>query len=446
MRKSLILTGLVLGVVALAHPAIVTNTNQSAFYLRHLARNASTDIDAVYYNPAGLTKLSDGFHLAFHNQSIFQEKTVVNEFPLLNAREYVGEVTVPVFPSFFAVYKKGKFAVSFGFGPNAGGGTADFKTGLPSFEVPIAQIPALVSSMGIPTTKYAADIAFKGKSTYLGFQVNASYALSETFALAFGIRYISAVNTYEGHLNSILINPTAPPLGLTGSMIPAVTFFTAVGQPAYALAVKDKAVDVKQEGTAITPVGSLFVTPVEGLHLSLRYESNTALELENKTTKDDTGLFLNGKKTGSDIPAFLALGADYAFSPKFRASLSANMYFDKDADWDGREMTIDNNTYEVALGLEYQLTEAIGLSAGYMTTKYGVSAAYQTDMSHILSADTVGTGVRIKLGAKLDLDLSGFYVKYKDDSKKIAYSPFGSFTETYKRTTIGFGIGLGYRI
>ena len=29
---------------------IVTNTNQSAQYMRMLTRNASTDIDAVYYN------------------------------------------------------------------------------------------------------------------------------------------------------------------------------------------------------------------------------------------------------------------------------------------------------------------------------------------------------------------------------------------------------------
>jgi long-chain fatty acid transport protein len=446
MRKSLIVAGLVLGIATLAFPAIVTNANQSIFFLRHLARNASTDIDAVYYNPAGLTKLSDGFHLALHNQSIFQEKKVVNAFPTLNAGEYVGEVNVPIFPSFFAVYKKGSFAVSFGFGPNAGGGTADFKTGLPSFEVPIAQLPATITSLGIPTTKYAADIAFKGKSVYYGFQVNASYALSDAFALAFGIRYISAVNTYTGHLNSIMVNPNFPAYGLTGAMIPATTFFTLIGQPAYAAMVKDKAVDVEQTGTAFTPIWSMFVTPCENFHLSFRYENGTALELQNKTTVDDTGMFPNGKKTGNDIPAILALGADYTFSPKFRASLAYSLYLDKDADWDGREMTVNDNTYEVGLGLEYQLTDSIGLSAGYLMTQYGLSAAYQSDMSHSLSANTFGAGARIKLGAKFDLDLSAFLVNYKDDSKTISYGAFGPWKETYKRTTVGFGVGFGYRI
>ena len=51
---------------------IVTNSNQSIIFLRMLARNASTDIDAVYYNPAGLTKMKDGFYVSVHNQTIFQ--------------------------------------------------------------------------------------------------------------------------------------------------------------------------------------------------------------------------------------------------------------------------------------------------------------------------------------------------------------------------------------
>ena len=446
MKKSLTVMGLVFGLAALAFPAIVTNTNQSAFYLRHLARNASTDIDAVYYNPAGLTKLSDGFHLALHNQSIFQEKKVVNEFPALNAREYVGKVNVPVFPTFFAVYKKGSLAFSFGFGPNAGGGSADFAKGIPSFEIPIAQLPALISGMGIPTSKYGVDIALKGSSVYYGFQAGVSYAITDSFTMAFGVRYISAVDTYEGHLNSVTVNPTYPALGLTGAMIPATTFFTAVGQAGYAAAVKDKAVDVKQTGTAWTPIWSMFFVPCEGLHLSLRYENGTSLELVNKTTKDDTGMFPNGKKSGKDIPAIAAVGVDYLFSPKFRGSFSLSYYLDKDADWDGREMYVDKNSYEVGLGLEYQVTDMIGLSGGYLMTRYGLAASFQSDISHTLSADTLGGGFRVKLGEKIDLDLSAFYVMYKDASKTIAYPPFGSYRETYKRTTVGFAVAFGYRI
>ena len=49
---------------------LVTNTNQGALYIRLQSRNASTGVDAVYYNPAGLTKLAPGFHFGLNNQTI----------------------------------------------------------------------------------------------------------------------------------------------------------------------------------------------------------------------------------------------------------------------------------------------------------------------------------------------------------------------------------------
>ena len=108
---------------------IVTNTNQSAQFVRMLSRNATYQIDAVYFNPAGVTRLSDGFHLSFNNQSIFKTQTVTTTFPELNNGEYIGDIVAPLFPSFFAAYKKDKIGISFGFGPNGGGGSAEYLGG-----------------------------------------------------------------------------------------------------------------------------------------------------------------------------------------------------------------------------------------------------------------------------------------------------------------------------
>ena len=109
-----------------------------------------------FSNAAFSTKLSEGFHIALYNQSLFQEKTVINDFPFLNNDTYVGEVKVPIFPTLFAVYKVGDLAISFGFGPNAGGGSADFPDGLPSFEIPISAVPAILASppYSLPITGY----------------------------------------------------------------------------------------------------------------------------------------------------------------------------------------------------------------------------------------------------------------------------------------------------
>jgi long-chain fatty acid transport protein len=365
MKKFVVVAALILLTVPLAHASIITNTNQSAIYLRLLARNASMVIDATYYNPAGLTQLKDGWHIALHNQSIYQEKIVVNGYPLLNTPRYVGDVDVPIFPSFFAAYKKDKLALSFGFGINAGGGTADFNTGLPSFEIPVSGLPPMISAFGIPTTAYSTDIAFNGRSIFYGLQFNASYAVSEVFAVAAGLRYIIAENTYEGFIRNIKINATHPLLNPTGQMMSAVQFFTLAGMPALAAQVGNKAVDVEQSGTGFTPILSLNLRPSENLNIGIKYEFNTSLELENNTAKDDTGLFPDGFKFQNDIPAILSLGIQYSVLPQLHAHFSFNLYFDKSADWDGREDLVNSNTFDIAFGLEYDITDALwGIAFG----------------------------------------------------------------------------------
>lgn len=444
MKKILLAATSVLFCIPLAYATIITNTNQSTQYVRLFARNASTDIDAVYFNPAGLTQLKDGFHISIHNQTIWQEKTVENAFPFLNESSYLGEVNVPFFPSVFVVYKKEKLALSFGFGPNSGGGTADFTKGLPSFTVPISQIPPLVSSLNVPTTGYQADIAFNGKSVYYGFQFNITYAFSDTVSAAGGIRYIYAVNTYEGYIRSILINPILPAYGLTGEYIPAVQFFTLAGYPNYAALVSDRTVDAKQTATGFTPILGVFFKPTEKLNIGIRYEFNTKLEFENDTTQDDVGLFPDGAKSRNDIPGILSLGVEYSLMPGLRAMVSFNLFFDKSANWEGREDLVDSNSYDIAIGMEYDITDTILISGGYLYTQVSLTDDYLNDLSYELDSQALGFGGRIKITPNMDLDLGVLSVTYSDDSKKILYPGFGSFTETYKKNSWAISVGLGY--
>jgi len=120
---------------------LVTNTNQSAAWVRLPSRNASTNADAVYYNPAGLMKLPNGLHLSLSNQSVFQTREIDNNYagPAtatspnggygLNSHVYKGTVTALAFPSIYAAYKMDKFAISLGFNPIGGGGGAEYKAG-----------------------------------------------------------------------------------------------------------------------------------------------------------------------------------------------------------------------------------------------------------------------------------------------------------------------------
>ncbi len=191
---------------------IVTNTNQSASWVRMMARDASVDVDAVFFNPAGLTHLDDGFYFQLNSQTVSQTRTVTSTFPGLNNSKYTGETFVPFLPTAFAVYKKGKFAISGGFTVIGGGGSAEFDKGLPDFEYGISQLPAALSGVGAKTganltvNGYEVDQYLKGSSSYLGFQGAFSYKINDVISVALGARYVLSKNNYDGYIKSIMFD------------------------------------------------------------------------------------------------------------------------------------------------------------------------------------------------------------------------------------------------
>jgi long-chain fatty acid transport protein len=209
---------------------LVTNNNHSAMFTRLQNRNASTSIDAAYFNPAGLTKLGNGFFASINNQTITQTQKVISDYKYLTGtpKEYVGNVSAPVFPGVYLVYNTGKLSFSAGFNPIGGGGGAKYDKGLPSFEMMIADIPPSLTAQGIPTSQYSADIYFKGSSVYFGYQANVGYKINDKLSVAVGARLVSASNKYNGYLKNISINPNYPAFGAyTGGMVLAHNFFAS---------------------------------------------------------------------------------------------------------------------------------------------------------------------------------------------------------------------------
>lgn len=543
MKRIFLVTGLI-GAMALTTFAggLLTNTNQSAQFVRMLSRNASTQIDAVYFNPAGLIKLEDGWHFSLNNQSIFQEKTVNSKFPLLNNGEYVGDVKAPVFPSAFGVYKVNDLAISVGFGPVGGGGSATFERGLPSFEIPITKIvPGLsgLKALGYDVTNYDAKLYFDGSSIFWGVQAGATYRMSDMLSVYGGVRYMPSTNTYAGSIKDVqvkvngnfvkvppflaqvgttlkttatqlsgaaanlqpLINQGAGTLTLAqlqaGGVIDAATAnqisggLIAVGVPAAQVAamnvatiqgtytayannfnaqgntliatgsqLEDKNVETKQTGAGITPIIGLNFSPSDNLNIALKYELKTKLELTNSTEVDDLGLFPDGQKSRSDIPAILAVGVGYQPSKFFEAQLSYNMYFDKNVDWgkNVREIVykrdvkreIDKNMWELGLGLQLNLTDKFALSVGGLTTNPGIADNYQSDFSYSNPSYTLAAGLQWKITDGLAFDAGFMNVFYKDAEVTFSDPDLtvnnGRYNEVLGKTTMGFGFGLTYSI
>lgn len=458
MKKLLTLVTAILIAGSIYAGGLVTNNNHSALFTRMQNRNSSTLIDATYFNPAGLTKLGDGFYVSLNNQTIGQTRTITNNYMILNgvsastAREYEGKVSAPIYPAAYVAFRAGKLAVSAGFNPIGGGGGAKYNKGLPSIEMPVSELKPLLSGMGLTTTQYAADIAFEGTSVYFGYQANISYAFNDFFSAAIGARLVTAKNTYKGAISNIMINPLHPLINPNADLISAPQFFTSINQPVYAALTADREVDAQETGKGITPILSLYVNPIENLGIALRYEFKTKLELTTKVFDNKSGgLFTDGKKIIADMPALLATGIDYKLMDRLVLAYTFNMYFDKNVDYDGSKSEdinmIDKNFLEYGIGAEFGITDNIRISAGWLATATGVNSNYLSDMRYSTNTNSFGGGFGFRIAELVDLNIGAQYTLYDEGSKSFSRSLNNNpinITETYKKSTWAIGAGLDF--
>jgi long-subunit fatty acid transport protein len=286
-------------------------------------------------------------------------------------------------------------------------------------------------------------------------------------SVAAGVRMINAKNIYQGFMKNMMANPnvTGHPLApllpqyTNGDMVSAPQFGSDLGnaiRTAYsntdpnigdtlAMMTSDIEVETTQSGMAFTPIFSAQFSPNDKLDIAIKYELNTSLTLTNDTKKDYADMFKHDSSFRADMPAILAIGVGYKISDKFRTQLSFNTYFDKQANWEGREDLVDKNLWEAALGLEYDINDMFTASIGFMRGVTGVSDQYQTDLSYSNSSTTIGLGVQIKPMENLSIDLGGLYVMYDDHSVDYLSGTPYAYNMNYAKTTTTLGIGVNYK-
>lgn len=454
MKKILSIV-LTLGVLSTSIYAggLTTNTNQNVHFIRMFARAASMEIDGVYSNPAGTALLEEGFQLSFNAQTVIQTRRIDAEFPLFEngKKRFEGDTYVPIFPAMQFAYKKDKWAFSGAISVIGGGGQAEFKKGLPMFEASIAALPAMLSNMGISTTRYSVNSYMNGEQYIYALQLGAAYKINDWLSAFVGGRANLASNHYDGYIKDIMINPVTA-ANPQGNMISASSFFTAIGQPAYATATSDMEVDVDQSGWGFTPILGLNFH-LDRLNIGVKYEMNTDLEIENdtKTNTLPTGkkeAYDDGVKTDSDMPGFMTVGASYEILPSLRAAIAYHHYFDCDANLSGdKESLIDNGINEYLWGVEYDINDRLSVSGGMQFTRSGVQDDYQSDLSYSLSSYSFGFGGAYQLTDLITLNLAYFCTKYSDWD--VAYANYNGTgvagKNTYHRFSDTLGLGINFK-
>ena len=440
MRKFIFATVLALGSTTAIHAGgLMTNTNYHIAFDRMFARGATSEIDAVFSNPAGLAWGHEGLQLSLNFQKPWQRRNIE-----LNGKTYEGVASAPIVPALFAAYKKDRIVLSGMIGIVGSGGFVEYSEGVPMFNV---LMQGMLAANGITPDQYTLDSEMKGKQYIYGGQFNFTYKFLDCLSAAVGIR----ANYYDGYYRGHVIAKNHPQLGELAKLL----------------------LDVDQKGWGLTPIISLNFHQGP-LTLSARYEFRTKLNPKNDTNILEAGLgdatiaalvaadpqgaqaklgalhaqlsgyttpYQDGVRTRYDMPALLAIAAGYEFSPKFRAALEYHFFDDKNAKMAGdRQNELTHGTHEILAGVEYDINEKFTVSCGGQRTDYGLSDGYQQDTSFACDSYSVGLGGAWNINEKMRLNVSYFCSLYSDYQKQASYG-----LETFSRTNHVIGVGLDYK-
>jgi len=417
MKK--ILTGvlsLMISASALAG-GLLTNTNQSAAYLRNPAREGVIAIDGLYSNPAGTAFLSEGFHLSINWQMAAQQRIMTATSPNFAnpngdnlKKEFKGKAFAPVMPSFHGVYViNDKWSASASFTVTGGGGKCEFENGLPMFESLVADMQYSKPDHLLPVN---LNQNLTGEQYLFGLQLGGTYKVTDEFAVFGGVRTVFASNAYEGEIKEAKMM-----------------------------------LDCSQDALGFTPIIGMDLN-LGKLNFGMKYEFRTKLyyEADAQNSANVEALaknipllasFVDGAKFRNDIPAILSLGAQYHLLPSLRLSAGYVQYFDTDVKCQGTATEVSDNTWEASFGAEYDINSKWLVSAGVRHTNYGFADEEMSDFNFNLDNFALCLGGAYKVNEKVTVNAGYMHTFYSDHDVK------GKTLSTlYERKNDTWGVGV----
>ena len=455
---------------------LVTNSNQSASFLRNPARDAVIDIDGVYTNPAGVCFMPNGFHLGLSFQHPEQKRIVTTTFPTLAlnqnhlgeaTRKYTGTASAPVVPSFQLAYVMDKLTLSASMAVTGGGGKCTFDEGIGSLECLVSTTPmtainqllaatpdespykpayqAAASAIAQGKYVYNVDAYMRGRQFYYGFQVGAGYKINDNLAVFAGLRTMIGSAKYTGYVKNIKYTSVddGPAATYTGMVIDGIN-----------AKAEDMEMTTKQSCVGFTPVIGVDYRLNDQWNFAVKYEFRTKMSLENSSDMNDAARNqaaldkFNDEKTKyvrDDIPGTFTCGVQY--SPIETVRLNAGYHFYDDCNsvkYADEQKKINGGTQEVLFGAEWDATKLLTVSAGWQNTHYDLSDEYMSDLVHNLSSNMIVCGVRLHVTEKISVDLGYMHNFYDKRTVETLVSAGVTKKDVYERRNDAFAIGVNF--
>jgi long-chain fatty acid transport protein len=354
----------------------------------------------------------------------------------------------------------------------------------------------MVNNELVPASEWLTTTALPAASNHRSSALSDVTKCQQLISAGAGAYTIAQVQT-AGYISSAerarLENDLRNYAGLTSAQIAALNINQAytrfnsaylsfnsatVKIPEAANIMDDKESDAEQRGSGLTPVLAMNVNLGKSFNMSMRYEFRTSLTMTNNIISNDFELYPGEAESAYEIPALLAIGAGYRLQELIEVQVSFNLWLDKHINWgrnlrdyltaaseeDIRDRELEANTWELALGLQYNVNSKIAVSLGCLTSQPAPEDSFQNDFGYTSPSVTAGGGIQWKLTESLTLDagiMNAFYrdvnITYTDAKLQEWFTKYpelyggseysdGEFSEIYKKSRLGISLGLSYNI
>lgn len=427
-------------------------TNLNAGYERNPSRNTECKRpEAVFYNIGGLSFMDDGLYAEVGDQLVFKKYTNKLDSPLMEPfginGSYDDKRLVYLYPNAELVWKKGNTALFFGFGVFGGGGNLDYKNGTAMTALAFLDQANTYKSKAVEAQAAALKYKAAGDATNAAKYAAAAKQAGDAAQVLSTISRDHELSVYSVQLGEIVGISTQ----VTDWMSVAVagrfmhgTQSISLDSPLLPMIGNDgDEIGYKADGFSIGGLFGFHFKPVDGLDLAVQYQSITRLNYRyHSYTGTDSvisGIITNKKSNfANDLPAVINLGAGYQVLEPLYVSTSFNYYFNKFA-------TIENpvsgaeydykDSWEIALGADWQFTDSFLASTGISYGHNGTSKSENNIFSPVLDSFVIGAGVEYKFTKYVTGTGSLMYCKYFDEK-------FSDFDMTLSKnvTMLAFGV------
>lgn len=450
MKKSVLILVIFLGAIAnVLAGGLLTNTNQSVAFVRNPSRDAAINIDAVYYNPAGVAFLEKGFYLSLNYQAAIQKREISSTFQLYqlntnsptNSREFNAENNVPAIPSIqFAYVINNKWSIASQLSIIGGNGKCEYENGISLFEGSIAEIAK---------SNYTAQQAYSENKVIYGFQIGATYKIIDQISVSLGLRGVYANLKYTGYITDITVNgKNSEQLFEDAKLLPENSVYDEERKQLFTQSslISDYTLDCHQTGFGITPIlGVNF--KMKKWNLAAKYEFRTKLNLQNESnnSKNINKLlpeYKDGESVRSDIPALFTIGVEYSPIKSLRLSGGFHHYHDKAAK--GTSSKVSNNTIEGVFGIEYDAHKIVTISTGIQRTRFGCSNEQINDTNFNLNSWALGFGLLFNCNELINVNVGYLHTFYNQRNVENVYG-IPTLNNTYNRSSNLVGASIDFK-